>query len=304
MDDPAISLPIATRTLTAAGFSITDFRRQPHHGEFLCERSDVFGATILYVIGIADEDGINADEVAQAQDFATQEGRTFILVSNHVQNDSLTWSEFLDVLGGPVPTWRALSDLYPTILKTLGANTLPPGMTGEAWKHFEDAVGDGLEFIFGHRVLHLGGQQRGQRVGDLITQTPDNRILLIDAKSTKNGFDVGGPELRPLVEYVKNQKARQRNGLPIGSVVVVANSFIQDHHRLRELNDEFLADTGFPLSFLESNVLVSMISDLKEDARIRNTLRWAHIFCSGGLITLEKFQKELTAAKKQSYPRE
>ena len=140
-------------------------------------------------------------------------------------------------------------------------------------------------------------------ISDMITQTSDRKILIIDAKASSHNYDVGGPELRPLTEYVKNQKIRQHGRLELSAAVLVANQFEQDSERLNELNGEFLSDTGIPFAFLEVDTMLKIIEQMRQHPIIRNTLRWARIFCSGGIVKLRLFEQELEAAIEETFPR-
>jgi hypothetical protein len=177
------------------------------------------------------------------------------------------------------------------------------GLSGEAWQIFEEAVADGLEFIFGRRVRRLGGRRRGRKTSDMITQTSDCKILIIDAKASSGNYDVGWPELRPLTEYVKNQKIRQRGRLELTAAVLVANHFEQDGERLNELNGEFISETNIPLTFLEVDTMLKIIEQMKQHPTIRNTLRWGRVFCSGGIVKPRLFEQELEAAIEETFPR-
>lgn len=294
-----VQTSVATRTLVAAGFTITDFRR-PGHGEYICERSDVFGVPIPYVVAVYDQEPIER-EIDYARRIAERDGRIFIPIAPSSSGSCIAWSDFLEMLGGAVPTWRALNESYQYILKTASKNEVPNGLTGEAWQIFEDATADGFEFLFGRRVRRLGGRKRGRRLGDMITQTSDSKILLIDAKASIHNYNVGGPELRPLIEYVKNQKIRQRGRLELSAAVLIADQFEQNFERLYELSGEFISETGVPLTFLEVDNFLRMIDQMKRQPTMRNTLCWARIFCTGGLIKRETFEQELRSAIEETY---
>lgn len=296
-----VGVQVATRTLVAAGFIISDFSRGPNHVEYVCERRDSFGIPIRYLIAICDTDEPVESELAYARRAAQQENRVLVLVARTAGDGWLGWDDFIDTLGGAVPTWRALGREYVDIIRTAAKNKKPPELSGEAWQIFEDAVADGLEFIFGHRVKRFGGHRRGQKVSDMITRTPDDKILIVDTKASEKSYSVGGPELRPLTEYVKKQKIRQKGRLEVSAALMVADQFEQDAERLQELSGEFLADTGIPLSFLEVRTLIGIIDAMVNNARARNIIRWAQIFCAGGIVLMDKFNDELSAAIRESH---
>jgi hypothetical protein len=296
-----VGVQVATRTLVAAGFIISDFSRGPNHVEYGCERKDSFGIPIRYLIAICDTDEPVESDLAYARRAAQQENRVLVLVARTAGDSWLGWDDFIDTLGGAVPTWRALGREYVDIIRTAAKNKKAPELAGEAWQIFEDAVADGLEFIFGHRVKRFGGRRRGQKVCDMITRTPDDKILIVDTKASEKPYSVGGPELRPMREYVKKQKVRQKGRLEVSAALIVADQFEQDAERLQELSGEFLADTGIALSFLEVSTLIGIIDAMVNNARARNIIRWAQHFCAGGIVLTDKFDNELSAAIRESH---
>jgi hypothetical protein len=104
--DDTPTLAIAVRTLFAAGFQITNFQRQAFHAEFSCDKRDVFGATIQYLILIVDGTLPPTTLLKARAAYARQNGRTFVVVSSSGDDQIVAWREFVDALGGPVPNWR------------------------------------------------------------------------------------------------------------------------------------------------------------------------------------------------------
>jgi hypothetical protein len=126
---------------------ITAVARHAAHIEYECEREDAFGALVRYTIVIASGNEPPSD-VSFASREAAVAGRTMVVVAGEGGPSWLSWNEFLAVLGGAVPSWRALADSYPDALRIASRNELPPDTSGEAWRMFEEAVADGLEFAF------------------------------------------------------------------------------------------------------------------------------------------------------------
>jgi hypothetical protein len=234
---------------------------------------------------------------------ARQNGRTFIIVSAEGGSSVVSWRDFIESLGGAVPSWHALAPEYSTVLATAASNRLTNGMSGEAWRIFERAVADGFEFIFGRRVRRLGGGKRGMRVSDMVTQTPDGSVIVIDAKASAAPYDVGFPELRPLVEYVNNQHVRQTGSPCVGAAVLVAAAFKQDAKRLSELSGEFNAEARVPATFLEAGGLALLVAVLSQAPVMRNKLRWRHILCRGGLVDNSAIETELRSAEDEASDR-
>lgn len=293
-----------SRTLLAAGFMITRARRQPGHIEVSCERVDVLGATIRYLLVVCEGDAPPTRDLPNIRRTAARAGQTMVLVASASGPEWMSWSELLAALGGAVPTWRALSAGYGALLRKVGKNELPPGMTGEAWEIFEEAAADGLEFLFGRRVRRMGGASRGQRVSDIVALTPDERVLVVDAKASAARYDATWPKLRPLVEYAKAQKARQRGHMDVSGAVILASGFKQSNPKLLELHGEFFNETGVPLTFVDVDVLVSLVDSLTARPDLRTAVAWVRVFCRGGRLTEAQMRRERDAADAQRISRE
>lgn len=296
-------MAVATRTLRAAGFDITQVTRHASHIEYHCDREDAFGATVRYVIAISSSDAPSPDTRFTAEE-ATTNGRTLVLVARAAGPSWLSWDEFLAVLGGAVPTWRALDASYADALRTASRNELPPNTTGEAWRAFEAAVGDGLEFMFGRRVRRMGGVQRFKPLPDMLALTPDDLLLLVDAKAAANGiYQLERPKLRALAEYVDRQRTRQAGGVPLGTAVIVAGRFAPTD-ALDEICNDFLADKQVPLALLEVGTILEVVARLRTDPMIRPRLRWRRLLSRVGLAPIQRFIEEVGAARSETWQRE
>jgi hypothetical protein len=185
-DNPNVAL--AARTLLLAGYAIENSRRQPTHIEILCHKTSVLASDVRYFVAITEADAFTEPTVQELRRISDREGRSLALVGTRATELQLGWVDFLDALGGAVPSWRALAPEYEGNLLTAASNKLPDGETGEAWRLFEDLVADGFELVFGRKVRRMGARKRGQRVSDMITQIPDGAILVVDAKATAAAF--------------------------------------------------------------------------------------------------------------------
>ena len=296
------NVAVATRTLQAAGFEISAVVRHAAHIEYECERQDAFGALVRYTVVIAAGDEPPGD-VSFADREAAAAGRTIVIVAGQGGPSWLSWNEFLSVLGGAVPSWRALADTYPDSLRTASRNELPAGSQGEAWRVFEEAVADGLEFAFGQRVKRMGGVQRFRALSDMLTLTPDGLLVLVDAKAAAGGvYEVERPKLRALAEYVHRQRTRQAGSVPLGAALIVAGSF-EPTGSLDTICNEFMAQSQAPLALLEVETLLNLIRTLRDAPTLRTKIRWRHIFVRTGLIASKAVDNELTSARDESWVR-
>ena len=285
----------ATRTLIVAGYSIEGSHRQPRHIEILCKQTDILGASIPYLIAVTDFDELSDAEIDDIYHSAENQNRTPIIVTSIPSERTISWEDFTEALGGAVPSWQALSPEYDQALVTAAKNQLPAGETkGEAWLIFEDLVGSGLEFIFGRRVRRLGGRLRGRPVSDMQAQMPTGEVLVVDTKASADGFNVTWSELRPLVEYVRHQRVRQRGQVELFGALISSSNFKQNDDRLSELSSRFFAEVRVPLSFIDAYVLTATVNLFQERPDVRNGIHWNQIF-KGGRICLSIIRDEMHA---------
>jgi hypothetical protein len=226
--------------------------------------------------------------------------RAAIFVSERGGEGQVSWTEFVNVLGGAVPSWRALSDEYSSALTTAAKNKLPQGMSGEAWAIFEDLVADGLEFCFGRKVGRFGGRRRGLRVSDMIAQLPDSSLIVVDAKAYEAGMNVTWPALRALVEYVEQQKQYQQGRNEVVAALVVSSAFQRDRAALAKPASNFLGETRVPLCFIAAKTLAHIVSTLTKVPDFRNSIRW-RLLLTGGLIEMASFTRVMNRVKRERF---
>jgi hypothetical protein len=291
--DPRIS--VAVRTLLLSGFTITNNRRRATHSELECT-APLLGNQIPVLIVLTEDDELAPQVRDQVEEVARRAGRTLVVVATSGGEDHYSWDDFMGIFGGEVPTWRALTDDYSIQLEAASSNQVPAGYEGEAWRLFEMLVADGLEFSFGRKVRRLGASKRGQRVSDMITQLPDDDLVVVDAKATGTVFNAAMHELRPLAEYVKNQRIRQRGSFAVFGALIVTKAFSQSAPGLASISGEFIAETGVPAAFLQSDDLLYFVNSLRTQPGIRSSLRWKRIL-SGGLVKRSAFDMEVSAAQ-------
>jgi hypothetical protein len=246
---------------------------------------------VKYGIALTDDPRPPSTEFEAFAQEATADGRTVVAIAAEAGEGWLGWDDLIHAMGGEIPSWRALDDSYANVLLTASRNEPIDGVLGEAWSVFEQAVADGLEFILALRVRRHGGLRRGRRVSDMLAETSDDRILVVDAKSSKGAFDVSADAIRQIREYVLKAKTHQKGATPVGSAVFVAREFQQNENRLTDLANEFLAETQVPLAFLTVSVLTVMVKFLKEKPTLRRSIPWRHVFCQCGAIREETFRK-------------
>jgi len=278
---PTVS--VASRTLLVAGFKIENSLTQPNYREFHCERKDAFGSILRYLFALTDRDGFTEQEQRAIEASARRSSRVAVRIASTAGEYWISWVEFTEALGGSVPSWEALDGGYANWLRTSSRNEVPAGMAGEAWRLFEELVASGFEFMFGRRVVRLGGRRSGQAVSDVQAQLPSGEVLIVDAKAASEGYDAGWSQLRPLVEYTLAQRRRQSGQVSVQSAVVVSSRFHQPAERLAELSRQFLGATAAPVTFMTADSVIHGIDCLKDDAQLRNGVDWRTLL-TGGLF--------------------
>src|SRR5437899_8416967 len=302
LDQDLRRLEVAVRTLIAAGFAITGNQRQPRHSEIACERVDVFGTTIRYLVILTDQGALSEREIADAERAAAPQGRALVIVAREPGPSAGASTDFIAALGGAVPSWRALGARYRGALLTAARNQLPPGASGESWLVFEDLVADGIEFALARRILRLGGRKRGRPLSDMIARTPDEGLVVVDAKAAQAGFSVQWDALRPLVEYVARQRDRQRGNSEVIGAMIVSSAFAQSDQALTEISRRFQGEARVPLSFLAAETLASTVEALSTQSELRSAVRWSRVLL-GGRILLDAIRREIEAARVERMPR-
>lgn len=286
------TVPVASRTLLVAGFTIENSLTQPDYIELHCERKDAFGASLGYLFVLTGRDGFTESHQRAISASARRSSRIAVKIASSAGGDWLSWAEFTEALGGSVPSWEALDSGYGELLSTSSRNEVPEGLAGEGWRLFEELVASGFEFMFGRRVVRLGGRRRGQAVSDLQAQLPSGEVLVVDAKAASGGYDAGWSELRPLVEYTNAQRRRQAGQVNVQSAVVVSSSFHQGAERLAELSSQFLGATSVPVTFLTADSVTHCVDCLKDKALLRNGVDWRTLM-TGGLFDTVRLDSTL-----------
>ena len=297
----SFDLATAVRTLVAAGYVVTGSNNMPAHTEIKCQLQMAIGAEAKFLIALAPGRELSGSELQDIERTALSEHRALVIVSDSQRGSVVCWNDFLDALGGAIPSWRALDTEYPGWLRTAAINQLPVGCDGEAWRLFEDLVADGLEFIFGRKVRRLGGNQRGTAVSDIQAQLPDLGLLTVDAKASATGFCADWPSLRPLGEYLERQRGRQRGGgYEVVAAAFVSSGFRQEASALAELSLRFNAEYRAPVAFLTADSLADLVGMFRNNIPLRPAIRWRSMF-AGGIVRAPNIGRDLECAREERY---
>lgn len=282
------------RTLLANGYQISNSHRQPNHIEISCQYRDIFGVLIPYLFIICQSGMPSQQDISAIREMALSNNQNVIVVCDGSSDDCISREEFFTVLGGLIPSWRALGSDYANALIESSHNRLPAGFEGEAWLAFEETVADGLEFLFGRRAIRLGGNKRGKKVSDIFIYLPDGHALIVDTKATSNKFDATWSNLRALSEYTKDHLIRQKGYFPVAASLLVAPQFKQNGPRLSDVANDFLSDTSIPLIFMTSNDLLNMTTSFGQHVILRNKINWKKVFQRNGLYNKKYLFEEIS----------
>lgn len=277
------SVMVATlvRTLRAVGFVTEDAQRLPTHIELPVSREDAFGARPRYLIALTDAPAVPADQVPAIQRAAAALGASPVLVGRDGTEGQFAFESFLDLLGGPVPSWRALTPEYDRALLIASRDRVPEGFAGQGWRVFEDLVAEGLGFVLGRRVAQLGARARFRAVPDALGSLPDRSVIVVDSKASATAFDASLPQLRPLGEYVGTQIERQRGTNEVFAALVVAPEFHQDDAQLGEISARFYGQYRKPVCFMTADDLATAVRLASKYVELRLAVRWAQILRPG-----------------------
>ena len=284
------------RCLVVNGYNIILTHRQPTHVELSCEWTDQFGCISRYLFIICDESTPSDQQLIHLNKIAKEQGQNAVVVSDKFHS-SLSPVEFFEILGGTVPSWRALGPTYESVLLESSCNKKIKGNDNQPWKIFEDAIADGLEFVFGKRVQRLGGNKSGKRVSDMLAQLPDKTVIIIDAKASKKPFDASWKNLRALAEYTKHQVKKSKGIVQLGASFIVSSSFKQDNQRLFKIGNDFIAQTSIPLLFIVAEDLAHIIISLSKTPSLRNKIDWHNLVCRTGIFDKKSFDEEIQSLK-------
>jgi hypothetical protein len=182
--------------------------------------------------------------------------------------------------GGIIPSLLPLEPEYAAHLRSLGLNRRPPEITdGAVDRLYESYVGAGLEFLLGSRVIRYGSERLFAPLPDGVALPFGDRVaFLYDAKAADPSFEIDRDDVRRFADYLKryNESYEQHAG-PARSLVVVSTAFAQDRGSRDRHSKQLQADSGVPLSFLQSDELASMTALLAAKPWMRTALRWREI---------------------------
>ncbi|MCW5941793.1 MAG: hypothetical protein KIS66_06160 [Fimbriimonadaceae bacterium] len=271
------------RALVGSGFTVLEGRTRSNYFECYCERFDLFGVRVRYLVILTDQ-CLNGADAASIASRAKQDAIAPVIVSDVVQAEIfdgsplLTVDQFTDRLGGPILSMLPFQPPFADRLGQLGVNVLPAGLVGEPDTLFEEYVHAGLQFLIGGRVIKYGQERLFEAVPDGVAINQGAPLLLYDAKAYKEGYEVTADAIRQFSDYVRSFHRKYEASLGrLTAFVVVSGKFADSELSLQDRSHNFLADSGISLSFLTAATLGEIVNILSGQPLFRRSINWAKI---------------------------
>jgi hypothetical protein len=185
-------------------------------------------------------------------------------------------------------------------LRSLSLNKLPYDLQGsavpaETW--FEIAVFRVFTRILGFDGRRLGADAPGKREPDGIIFSPSGTTVLFDAKAARDGWSMGAPEERKLLEYVRAR--RTRHGAPVaGARVLIVSSYFTAAATAFNARRKKFVDAGSDLAYLAAADLAdaaAAIAGSPLGVSAARRIDWDSIFDAGN-VTAALLEESIATA--------
>jgi hypothetical protein len=290
------------RTLVGSGFQVKNVVRKPSCLVFHATRRDEFGVEATYLLALVGEAKLSTAEVNGLKKTASYQSASLIIIGETVDPDIegvviVTYSDFMQKLGGAISSYLPLETTYGQQLNILGQNSLPDGLVGIADDLFEEYVRVGLQFLLGNRVIRYGQDRRFEALPDGVAFASEQLILLYDCKAAAEGYDVNRNTIRQFSDYVETFHRRYERYIGRVHAFLVISGNFQSEDTLDDRSRDLLAECHVPLAFLTAEHMGEVVKMLVERPTYRQSLDWKRIF-SGGKVLPANVRKNLRARTK------
>lgn len=298
---PEPELALAVRTLMSGGFLLESVEQKPGYAVLHASRTDEFGAAHRYSFALSQSGRFGPTQIAAVKIATATRGSRLVMIGEipHVLSiPAVEWHRFLNLFGGPVFSASPFEPEFGANLVSLGANQLPPELTGTADDLFEAHVRVALEFVLGGRVIRYGQERRFEIRPDGIALPRYGFSLLYDAKAYTNGYPVSADSIRQFKTYVEDFRRRYGPYLPrLNAFFAISAEFAQGEAALEERNRELFAECGVPLVFLRAATLAEIVALLADRPSARGAVNWGRVFADP-VISADRVRRELSAIAK------
>ncbi len=268
------------RVLLINGFLLDKIRRVTQFATiFECHRFDILGAKVDYAILLSNK----MPGLSVRQHFnKIKVNRTSIAVGfQHGSIKSYTLREFLDLFGGPIDNNFIFADNLSQILKKLGHNTLPSGMSGDPDDLLEKYSKDCLQFCLDSRAIRYGQERLFAKLPDGIILGRNDLILQYDSKAYGKSYSISADDIRRYSSYVKEYNQKYGSYIKrIHAFIVISGMFKQNAKNLQKKSDELYTKCQTRLVCIKSEQLGKIVDMLKKEPEYRKVVNWEPLFSS------------------------
>ncbi|MEQ1763730.1 MAG: hypothetical protein ABL984_11360 [Pyrinomonadaceae bacterium] len=281
------NLPDTISTLLVNGFQIDSIQRHPVSSSILnVYKYDRLGAQVRYTILFACEMASQA-LVKTVQSVAKGYGSMPLIVSDKnisAEGRSYSYKAFFDLFGGTINTGLVLIPNLVEVMKMLGTNKLPAGLSGEPDDLHEIYVRECLSFALDSPTRRYGIDRSFQPVPDGVVLGKKRLILLYDSKAYSikkeiKGFKFSADDVKRFASYVNDYNARYADILGTAfSFVVVTGEFHDSKESLQNRSDGLYKESNCRLSCVKSEELAKIVELIRARPSVKSSIRWENIF--------------------------
>lgn len=242
----------------------------------LIQKHDILGAPIHYGV-ILSAASTNAPEREMALSYVKAQKYHALNVGIDTPSDGniLPYADFEKSLGGPVSQFILLHPDLPGTLDLLGHNKLPANLKGNPGDILENAVRDGLQYLFAGKAHCYGQRRLFEKVPDGIAFGKKDLIVLYDAKAYKNGFKISADDIRRFSSYIKEFNTSYATyTTPVYCFLVVSGHFPQSSVSPINYADELYTQCQTKLCFMSSIQLGKAVIETQKHHRERLAINW------------------------------
>lgn len=280
MDDNEV--PDLIRTLTAAGFELSNVERKPNFMLLHLVRADEFRIPIRYLLAYAGRGRVSSSDAKVLGKIADRDGASAVVVVSDSQGSIpdlvlVTKDELYCRLGGPVSSMLPLEPEYGRDLVTLGLNKLPDGVRGRPDDLFEVYVHAGLQFVLTGHVIRYGQGRRFEAVPDGLALGKRTPMLLYDCKAADNMYEFGAATIRQFSDYVRDFHRRYEKYIGRLHCFLAISSAFQDHATLLDRSGELYGKCGVPLVCMSAADLARTVTLFSNHTAFRQAVDWSDL---------------------------
>lgn len=285
--------------LLVNGYSLTRYHSITSNTcVLLIKKHDILGAPVQYGIILSTASPAAAERAMALSYIRTQKHHILnIGINTPTDGNSLSYSNFEKLLGGPVSESILLQPDLSGILDSLGHNKMPAGLKGTPDDILENAVRDCLQYLFADKAYCYGQQRRFEKVPDGIAFGKKDLIVLYDAKAYKDGFKIGADDIRRFSSYIKEfNTTYAAYSMQVYCFLVVSGHFPMSASSLTNYADELYTQCQTKLCFIPSTLLGKIVIEIRKHHRERFAINWKKLL-SKTVFDIAKVKVELKRIK-------